>query len=197
MQFKCQFMIFAAFCAVMFGFLLSGCSLMHPKPAFTAGEEISATAKVVAIDYPARRLALQGPEGNVAIISVGEEAYNFDQIAVGDMAEITYTRSVAVSLEKPKDKPSAISGTGMTRAPKGQKPEGVISNAMEITATVEDIDYANRLVDIRGPYGNLIEVQVDEDVENFKNIKKGDELFVRYTEAMAISVRPAATVESD
>ncbi|MFZ2807539.1 MAG: hypothetical protein WA081_07640 [Desulfosalsimonadaceae bacterium] len=184
----------ALFIALVFTLLSSGCA-KHPKPAFTAGELISATAKVVAIDYPARRLALQGPEGNVVMIAVGEDAYNFDQIAVGDMVDITYTRSVAVSLQKPTGEPSAISGTGMTRAPKGQKPEGLISNAMEITARVEDIDYANRLVEIRGPYGNLIEVEVDEDVENFDNVKKGDDVVVRYIEAVAIAVRQAAKTE--
>ena len=57
------------------------------------------------------------------------------------------------------------------------------------------IDYTNRLVDIRGPYGNRIEVEVDKDVKNFNNIKKGDEVFVRYAEAVAISVRPTAKAE--
>ena len=182
--------------ALIFMLVLSGCA-HHPKPELTMGDEISTTATVVAIDYPARRLALQGPEGNLVVIGVGEEAYNFNWIEVGDVVDITYTRSVAVSLQKPTEESSMISGTGITKAPKGQKPEGSISNTMEITAKVENIDYLNRLMDIRGPYGNLIEVEADEDVKNFDNIKIGDDVFVRYIEAVAVSVHPAAETESD
>ncbi len=42
-----------------------------------------------------------------------------------------------------------------------------------------------------------MEVEVDDCVENFDNIKKGDEVFVCYTEAIAVSVRPAVQTESD
>ena len=196
MKSRIQLAVAAMSMALVFTFLFSGCA-KHPKPQFTAGDEISVTATVVAIDYPARRVALQGPEANIVVIAVGEDAYNFDQIEVGDIVDITYSRSVALSLHKSASEPSAITGAAVTKAPKGQKPEGRISNAVEITAKVEDIDYANRLVDIRGPYGNLIEVEVEEDVENFENIKTGDDVVVRYIEAVAISVRPAAQAESE
>lgn len=197
MRFRFQFMMVAIFCALTFGFVLSGCSILHPKPQFESGEEVSVTATVVAIDYPSRMVTLKGPQGNLMDIFVGEDAYNFDQVKVGDLVDITYSRSVAVHLQKAGGEPSAVSGSGVTRAPKGQKPESTFSNVVEITARVENIDYDNRLVDIRGPYGNLIQVEVDDSVKNFKNIKKGDEVVVRYVEAVAISVRPAAQTESD
>jgi len=55
------------------------------------------------------------------------------------------------------------------------------------------IDYAARTVDLLGPNGNTISIKVDERIENFKNIKTGDEVLARYTEAMAISVHPSGT----
>ena len=194
MKKRIQSAVCAMSMVLMVTLIISGCA-KHHTPEFSEGEEMSVTATVAAIDYSARRLALQGPEGNIFVIAVGEEAYNFDQIQVGDVVDITYTRSVAVSLQKTGDDASVTSGSGMTRAPKGQKPEGRIANEMEITAKVEAIDYANRLVDIRGPYGNLIEVQADDSVKNFDKIKKGDNVVVRYIEAVAISVHPAAEAE--
>jgi len=174
--------------------LTMGCGLFNegPKPEFAAGNEISTTATVVAIDYKTRHVTLKGPDGNLTEISVGEDAYNFDQVVIGDLVDITYLQSVALYLQKSTgEQPSAVTGSGMVRAPKGQKPEGVAYNVLEVKATVENIDYANRTVDIRGPYGNLKTVVVNETVKNFDNVKKGDEVIVRYTEATAITVRPA------
>jgi len=193
MKSKVQSFVFAVSCVLAVSFLISGCSMMHPKPQLEAGEKVSITATVEAIDYQSRLVTLKGPKGNLVVISVGEEAYNFDQVVVGDLVDITYSRSVAVYLQKTTGATSALSGSGMVRAPKGQKPEGMVSNAVEIKAKVENIDYANRIVDIRGPYGNLIQVEASETVKNFNNIKKGDEVVVRYMEAVAISVRPAAS----
>ena len=197
MKLKVQSFVFAVSCVLAISFLVAGCSLMHPKPQFEAGDKVSVTATVVAIDYQSRLVTLKGPKGDLLEISVGEEAYNFDQVVVGDLVDMTYSRSVAVYLQKATGETSAVSGSGMVRAPKGQKPEGTMTNAVEIKAKVENIDYDKRLVDIRGPYGNLIQIEVDDTVKNFNNIKKGDEVVVRYIEAVAISVRPSATPASN
>lgn len=196
MRSKVQSFVFAVSWVLMFSFLISGCGMMHPKPQFEAGEEVSIMATVEAIDYKSRVVTLKGPQGNLVDISVSEEAYNFDQVVVGDVVNITYSRSVAVSLQKTTGATSAVSGSGMVRAPKGQKPEGTISNVVEIKAKVENIDYTNRIADIRGPHGNLIQVEVDETVKNFDNIQKGDDVVVCYIEAVAISVRAAESPDS-
>ena len=94
-------------------------------------------------------------------------------------------------MKKDRGKIHLFVGGASTRASEGQKPEGVASNVINVRARVEDIDYENRTVDLKGPRGNVITVEVDESVQNFKNIKKGDEVSAKYTEAVAISVRPA------
>jgi hypothetical protein len=79
----------------------------------------------------------------------------------------------------------------MERAPKGQKPQGTIYNYIDVRAKVIDVDYSSRTVKLSGPDGNVLPVMVDENVHNFEDVKIGDTVLVRYTEAMAISVRPA------
>jgi len=162
------------------------------KPSMDLSEELSVTATVEAIDYDTRHVTLKGPQGNTMTFYVDEEAYNFKEVEVADLVDITYQASIAINLEKGSGRdPSLIVGGASTRAPEGQKPEGVENKVINVMAVVEDIDYENRTVDLRGPRGNVITVEVDDDVENFKNIKKGDEVTATYTEAVAISVRPA------
>jgi Cu/Ag efflux protein CusF len=72
-----------------------------------------------------------------------------------------------------------------------------------ITATVEAIDTANRVLTLKDPDGNLVDVEVPDSVKRFSEIKVGDKLSFRYTEALVLELRkadPAAklgmTVES-
>ncbi len=41
----------------------------------------------------------------------------------------------------------------------------------------------------KGPEGNTRTIKVDPGVKRFKEVKKGDEVVVRLTEALAISVQ--------
>ncbi len=162
------------------------------KPSMDLSEELSFTATVEAIDYDTRHVTLKGLQGNTTTFYVVEEAYNFKEVEIGDLVNIAYKASIAINLEKGSGQdPSFIVGGASTRASEGQKPEGVAYNVINVRARVEDIDYENRTVDLKGPRGNVITVEVDESVQNFKNIKKGDEVSAKYTEAVAISVRPA------
>ena len=54
-------------------------------------------------------------------------------------------------------------------------------------ATVEAVDLAKRTVTVRGPRGNVNTLKVGDQVQLDK-VKAGDQVVVRYTEAVAISV---------
>ena len=60
-----------------------------------------------------------------------------------------------------------------------------------MTAHVYDIDYKNRTVTLTGPKKNTAVLKVDDSVKRFNEVKKGDELVIRHTEAFAINVDPA------
>jgi hypothetical protein len=152
----------------------------------------SVTATVTAIDYDTRKAVLKLPDGSARTVAVSEDAYNFDQVNVGDLVDITYAESIAVVLEKDTGQEPAVNRSGgMERAPKGQKPDGIIYETTDIRAKVVGINFETRTVDLMGPNGNIVSVAVDKRVEHFENIKKGDEVLASYTEAVAISVRPA------
>ncbi|HEX9114097.1 MAG TPA: hypothetical protein VF888_07080, partial [Nitrospirota bacterium] len=65
------------------------------------------------------------------------------------------------------------------------RPSGVKTEATIITATVEKIDYQTRTVVLKGPKGNLIEMQVGEEARNFDQVKKGDLVTIETSESVA------------
>jgi hypothetical protein len=76
-------------------------------------------------------------------------------------------------------------------APKGAKPRAVAVDTSEMTAVVDDINYKTRTVTLRGPQQKTATLKVDKSVKRFDEVKKGDEIVVRHTQALAIDVKPA------
>jgi hypothetical protein len=76
----------------------------------------------------------------------------------------------------------------MELAEKGATPAGIVVNVHQLQARVEAIDYDARTVVLSGPQGNAVELAVDERVQRLNEIKSGDIVVVRYTEALAMKM---------
>jgi hypothetical protein len=75
-----------------------------------------------------------------------------------------------------------------TRAAKGDKPGGVVVEAVDVAATVQAIDRTKRTVTLKGPDGKSVTTRVDPSVKALDALKVGDVVHARYTEAIAIAV---------
>jgi len=158
------------------------------KPGGFVVEAVKETAVVDAIDASKRTLTLRFANGMTQVYKLDKAVRNFDQIKVGDNVSATYIESVALFVRKSHEKPGAGELQTVTLAPKGAKPGAIITNTIEITAKVEAINYRMRAVALKGPEGVLRIFPVDRGVKDFKNVKVGDELVLRVTEAVAIAV---------
>ena len=152
------------------------------------GDGVVITAEVVAIDKVDRTLMLLGPEGNVVTLEVDHSARNFDQIEIGDQLKVEYYESVALYLGKKGQKPETSAGMVAARSKKGDKPAGVVVEAVDISATITSIDKKKRTVTLKLPDGKTVTTKVDKSVKAFDTLKVGDSIHARYTEAVAISV---------
>lgn len=161
------------------------------KPGVVVVDAASITATVEAIDYDKRTVALKGPRGNVVVLKVGSEVKNFKQIKAGDRVTTKYYESTAIFVRKPDEPPFAEKASAVQVAAPGHKPGAVAVETMEMRARVEEIDYKNRTVTLRGPQQKTATLKVDRDVKRFAEVKKGDEVVVRHIEAMAINVEAA------
>ena len=67
------------------------------------------SAKVVAIDYTDREIAVKGPQGNIRSFRVAEEVQGFGDVKVGDSINVVYSEALALDMVPepgPKAKPT-------------------------------------------------------------------------------------------
>ena len=70
---------------------------------------------------------------------------------------------------------------------------GKVGGTVKVTATVEDIDVANRIVKLKDENGDVTELAVPKKVRNLAQVKKGDQVVATYYEAIAYDVFKAGT----
>jgi ribosomal protein S17 len=68
-------------------------------PAGAVAEQISITVTVESIDKAKGTVTVKGPEGRTETVKA-RDPKNLDAVKVGDLVEITYTRALALALDK-------------------------------------------------------------------------------------------------
>lgn len=63
------------------------------------------------------------------------------------------------------------------------------SKSVTVQSTIVEIDKTHRIVTLKGPSGNLVDVYAPEKVKRFLDLKVGDVVTVTYTESLAFRVR--------
>jgi hypothetical protein len=160
----------------------------NAPPNVVMSDTVSAKAKVTDLDRANRKITLRDEYGSEHSMIAGPEIKNFDQIEIGDTVTSEYVAEIGVYVRAPGEPPSGATASSVETAPKGQKPAAVITGQTAVTATIDDIDYAKRTVILRNAEGKTRLINVNERVQNLDQFKKGDEIVIRYTEALAISV---------
>jgi hypothetical protein len=146
-------------------------------------------ATVADIDHKKRELTLKDEEGNKVKMKVSEDVENLDRVKKGDRIVAGYYQSAAIAVNKPGETPAEpVAEEALIVSETGEKPRGAVVKTTQVTATVEDIDYAKREVKLKGPEGNTVKITVGDKVKRLDEVKKGDQIVARYTEALAVSV---------
>jgi ribosomal 50S subunit-recycling heat shock protein len=164
-------------------------SKTQDRPSGVKVEVTSITATVTEINYKYRTVVLKGPKGDLVEMQVGDEARNFDQVKVGDLVTIENSKSVALEVRKATGEPVAMETKSITRAKPGQKPSGTVKTIGLMTVRVEDIDYKTREATLKMADGNTMKIEVGPQVKRLEEVHKGDEVVVRYTTMVSISVK--------
>ena len=170
----------------------SGGTVVSSQPGKgTIVSTVEVSARVVSIDHKTRTVALKGPEGNVVDVVAGDEVRNFKQIKVGDVVVARYIQALSLELRKTKGGSRAVTETDVAaRAKAGERPGAGVGRQVTAIANVVGVDPKAMTIKLKGPRGNIVDLQV-RNPDHFKVVKKGDEVEVTYTEALALSVEPA------
>lgn len=68
-------------------------------PSGAVGREVVVTATITAVDRKAQTVTIKGPRGNTETIKV-KDAASLKGVEAGDVAELTYTQALAVTLDR-------------------------------------------------------------------------------------------------
>jgi hypothetical protein len=188
--------------------LIAAAALAFPafgqKPAATGGttivsepgravmaREAKLTAQIVGIDKATRTVTLKGPKGSVVDIVAGDDVKNFDQLKLGDFVVAHYMQALSLELRKTKGEARGMTEReAAVRAQPGERPGGAVARQVTALADVIDVSPKNKTITLKGPRGNVVTLDV-HNPDQFKVVKKGDQVEVVYTEALALSVEPA------
>lgn len=142
---------------------------------------------VTAVDVPNRGIVVKGPQGNLHQFEVPPSIPNLDKIKVGDTLTISYVEAIAIYLRESTDQPTATSTNAVTVKPTG-RPAVADVTVHEVTVNVLSVNHQTRWMTVQGPSFNLHTIHVDPSVAAFANVKVGDQIVLRYTEALAVSI---------
>jgi hypothetical protein len=160
----------------------------NAPPSVVMSDSVRTKAKVTNLDRASRTITLRDEDGDEHSMTAGPEIRNFDQIEIGDTVTTAYAVEIRVQVRAPGEAPSGALGSSVETAPQGQKPAATMIERSEVTATIDDIDYAKRNVTLRNAEGKTRLITVNERVQNLDQFKKGDEIVIRHTEVLEISV---------
>ena len=155
-----------------------------------AAAVVTAQGVIEAVDPKTREVKIKLANGETRTIVASEEVRNFDQIKVGDKLNVKYLESATIELKKGgKAVVARTESSSMERAKPGEKPGGVASREVKLVADVVAVDEKAKKVSVKNDKGEVVSVDV-RDPEQLKLIKKGDQVEVTFTQAVAISLEP-------
>lgn len=169
---------------------LAGCATT-PEPA-TVTQSQKAVATVEAIDQATRVVTLKGADGKPITFKAGPEVRNLAQVRKGDRVVVEYREALMAEVVK-KGTGTTDAGAVAGRAVPGDRPGMAVGDFVRFPVTIYEVDRVQNIVEVTGPRGFNRRIAVtDPKMREFiRGLRKGDEVEVTFTEALAISVEPA------
>jgi hypothetical protein len=172
--------------------VFAACAAPPPKPVVRENL-VQKTATVESINHASRLVTLRGEDGYATTLQVSEEVRNLPQVKAGDKVTVSYYEALAAEVKKPGEGVEGVeSEVSAVRAPEGSMPAAGAGVLLRTTVEIEGVDTKTHTVTFKRADGEsrAVVVQTPEGREFIKGLRKGDQVEIAYTEAMAIEVTP-------
>ena len=158
---------------------------------------VTMQGKVTSIVKETREITLMGPRGDLVTMTASEAVERFDEIAVDDVITFDYYTYMMAEFRKPTSQELAdplvvVAEAG--KAPEGMDPGAVVGAVVKAVVTIEVLNRPYMLATIRGPRGNYMTLDV-EDEELLTELNIGQQIIFYYAEAVAVSLEKVNTGE--
>lgn len=183
-------MLSAAFAAQAQQSPTAATTLSSQPGRVAAAQAVKVEVVVTAVDPATRGLTLKAADGRTVDLVAGPEVRNFGQIKVNDRVVVEYIRALTLELRKGGGVRQSAESTDAMRTKPGEKPGAAVGGRIKIVADVVDVNEKEKTISLRGPKGNVLVMDV-QNPDQFKVVKKGDQVEAEYAEALAVAVLPA------
>jgi hypothetical protein len=139
-------------------------------------------------------VTLRGEDGGGFTVVVDPVVKNLDQVKEGDKLVVSYYEGLAAEVKKPGEGVQGVeTDVASVRSQPGEKPGGGSGVTMRTTVTIESVDTSFNTVTFKRSDGmsRTVAVQTPEGQKFIRGLKKGDQVEITYTEALAMEVKPA------
>ena len=151
------------------------------------------TGTITDIDYPIREMTLKGPQGQLETFVVDKKVQRFNEAKVGDKVSMDYYLGVDAEVRKPtaeeENNPLVVLDT-TSRAGPDAPPAARGMRQIRAVVTIEAMDRSAHTVTVKGPRGKYFTARV-ADPSRMEKVRIGETILITFTEATAISLKPA------
>ena len=166
----------------------------QPQQPLVLDHLVQVKARVDAIDLSERIVSLKKP-GGTSTIRVAPEVRNLEQVKVGDEVVVSYYTGLAAQMRK-RGAPNEgfVNSEELVSAPEGAHLARAASQTIATTVKIESVDTSRNTVTFRREDGvvHTLPIQTAKGRSFIRKLAPGDEVDVKYTEALAIEVVPVA-----
>jgi hypothetical protein len=158
------------------------------------------TGTITDIDYSNREMSLQEDrQGRIETFSVDKSVRRFNEAKVGDKVSVDYYLGVNAEVRKPtaeeEQNPLVVLDTASRAGPNDPPAAGGVRHIRAVV-TIEGLDRPNQTITVKGPRGKHYVARV-ADPSRFDQVHIGDTIVMTFTEAAAISLKPAGNTTSN
>ena len=168
-------------------FFVSTKAAVTPGRIYTS--VVQRVAIVEAVDQETRELKLIDSDGNRYTLVATDLVQNLHLIEARDRIVVEHLESVAF-LVVPEGTGELPDVAAVEIGPKDGKPNLRVVDTFMVKATLESLNRSDHIAVLRGEDGRTRTVKLDDDVQ-LGLIRVGDDVRMRVTEAVAVSVRKA------
>ena len=172
--------------AVALAFLVPAAATAQTKTI--TGEAKVVTATVESIEASTRTVTLKKSDGTFVTTVAPDTFKQFSTLKIGDTVQARYYENLVLRVKKPgeKDVDAAQAATTPSATAGGTQ-----ARQRTITATITAIDDKVPSITFSGPNGWKYSSRV-EDKKALATVKVGDKVDITWTEALLLSLEPAA-----
>lgn len=149
---------------------------------------VSSSGIITKLEGSSRTLTLRNSYGQVFSIVAGDQVENFDRFKLGDRIKAIYASAVALSIDPTEASSAEKIPVTEVRASLGQMPSAVDEETVEARGAIDMIDFQDRVLTLRTVAGESASYAVPASVQNFDDLKIGDEVAVRATQPIAVKI---------